>query len=112
MKRSTKIVADVCLYGSSLVSKAPGGLVDGRSLGDGEPREWVSATDAVFTACKMIRGCGYNSGKVRVFMPSGEWMAITDLNKPEYFGDLKWEPAVKYVLSVEDILEAASLSNG
>jgi len=103
-----KLVADICLYGNHTIGA--GYLVqltDGRLLGDGEPKAGRSFTEAVWLACRDVCEAGISAGLVRVFAPGGQRMADTDLNHPGYFGNLKWQPAIQYVLSVDELVDAA-----
>ncbi len=106
-KRTSKIVAEICLYGGTYAAGWLARLSDGRMLGDGEPCDSRCLTTAVFQACDAIRDAGFPTGTVQVYEPKGQLVAETRVDRPGYYGDLKWAPARQYVLSVEDVLKAA-----
>lgn len=117
MTKSTKLVAEICLYGNGPTGCGAGWLArlaDGSLLGDGEPKAGRSFTEAVFQACDhVLRAYGACGGRprtaiVRVFASGGERMADTDARHPGYFGDLKWQPATVYVIEAADLNAAAS----
>jgi hypothetical protein len=115
MAKSTRLVAEICLYGNRSIGA--GWLArtrDNTLLGDGEPREGRSFTEAVWQACDAIYHnrslCGKirpGTGTVRVFAAGGALMADTDLNHPGYFGDLKWTEATMLVVDSDAIIAAA-----
>jgi len=117
-KQTTKIVAEICLYGNGAADVGYGWLArlsDGAMLGNGEPRPGRSQTDCLWQACDHVRRLRTMAaqpkpwtGTVRVFAPGGKLMADTDLNHPGYFGDLKWQPATALEISAEAIEAAAS----
>ena len=107
-RRTTKLVGEICLYGN--MSIGAGWLAttaDGKLLGDGEPRQGRSFTEAVWLACDALRTAGAAVGKVRVFAAGGERMADTDINHPGYYGSLSWVPATVLVISAAAIEAAA-----
>ena len=114
MSRTKKIVAEICMYGGwnrNCVDLGHGWLAqlaDGTMLGTGEPTTNFTGTDSLFAACRAIHDAGVKSGRVRVYMPNGTRMAETDLNHPGYYGELKWVPAVQYVISADELIAAAS----
>lgn len=114
MAKSQKVVAEICLYGTT--QHGAGWLArtsDGALLGDGELRQGRSFTEAVWLACdavlRVYGACGGRprNGKVRVFAPGGERMADADINHPGYYGDLKWQSATVLEISAEAIEAAA-----
>lgn len=101
MAKNKSIVADICLYGTSVIGYGYLAQVkDGQLVGDGKPCRERSATEAVWLACQEIRNLGIAGGSVRVFCPTGLWMATTDLSLPAYYGNLKWERAIQYVVGI------------
>lgn len=108
-KKSNKLAAEICLYGTHVVGA--GYLVrlaDGRMLGDGEPKPGRTFTDALWLACDEVLKAGLPLlSRVRVFEPTGTFMADTGLLSPGYFGDLKWQRATVYEISAE-VIEAAA----
>ena len=107
-KANKTIVADICFYGNHSIGHGfIAQLADGRMIGDGVPVKERSATEALWLACEEIRKSGIGAGKVRCFMPGGQRMAVTSLSHPGYYGELKWEPAIQYAVSVEQLQAAA-----
>lgn len=108
-RKTTKIVAEICLYGSSKVGH--GYLVslpERKLLGDGEPRKHWSLTDAMFHGLTDIRETGIVRGLVRVFEPTGQRCADVEIGKAwPYFGDLKWQWAAQFAISAQELLAAA-----
>ncbi len=107
MKRSTKAIAEVCLYGA--MGHGYGWLATfGRELlGDGELRH-DSASSAMWTAFTALSQSGIHCGPCNVFAPGGKLVAIVHLHKTwPTFGDLKWQPAVQYAISSEAIVAAS-----
>jgi hypothetical protein len=113
-KRTTEPVAEICLYGNGQPGCGAGWLAHvgpltsaTKLLGDGEPKQTHTFTDAIFSACDAISRSGVSGGLVRVYAAGGGMMADTDLNHPRYFGDLQWVPATMLVISAEAIEAAA-----
>lgn len=98
MKRSSKLtphVADICLYGAMhcgygwLATSA-----DGRMFGDGELHASRSLTETVWLAQGSLEAAGVANGRVRVFAPGGQRMAVLPrLATRSYYGELAWGPA-------------------
>jgi hypothetical protein len=91
MKTSKKIVADICLYGTS---RTGAGFIvcelkHGRTSGTGEPDAMRTFTEACWMGVGHLQALGVESGKVRIFDPSGERMSVVDVNNVPAFGDLK-----------------------
>lgn len=116
-RKNNKVVAEVCLYGNGAADVGYGWLArldDGTLMGTGEPKPGKTATNCVFEACdkigRLFGMCGARprGGMVRVFAAGGERMAETSLSHPDYYGNLKWEPATVYVVSAGDIEAAAA----
>ncbi len=106
-----RIVADIAFYGTGThgagyIARA----VDGRIFGDGMPIKWRSFTDALWAACDELyrHNYGVAGSRIRVFEPGGARMAVADLAAPGYWGDLTWEAAPVYVVTVETILAAST----
>lgn len=126
MARQTKAnvanlhVADICLYGiprtgygwSAQVN--PELVVDSHSiLGDGEPQDWRTLTECVWLALREIREkTGLTLGRVRIFEPSGRMVADAALGFSGYYGDLRWESAPVYTVSLDDLLAHATPAGG
>lgn len=101
---------EICLYGThrhgaGWLAKA----ADGALLGDGELSPRRSFTEAVYAACEALRlralpGCRL----AYVYEPSGRLRAEVDVNRPGWYGDLKWSPAPAYVVGGEEIVRAAA----
>ena len=111
MKKHNAICGSICLYGSHrcgfgwLAHRGPLNR-DTALLGDGEPAMEVGATGALWAACEALRAAGA-SGKVEVFEPAGKLRAVCDVDRPGYFGDLKWEAAPVLVIEADAIMAAA-----
>jgi hypothetical protein len=99
------------LYGSHVCGAGWLVTVPGRPdevFGDGEPSNGRNMTEAVWLAQDEIRRLGYEKGEILVFAAGGERMArITAERLAPYYGDLTWELAPVYTISMEAILEAA-----
>lgn len=113
------IVAEICLYGNGILGCGSGfiaTILDNRrnngeanpQYGNGEPVAGYTHTQALWAACDAVRRAGYQFGKVWVYQPGGMMKAVADLNHPGYYGDLKWQAAEVYGISVERLLEAAA----
>lgn len=92
-------VADICLYGTPQTGAGylACRLDHGQTCGNGEPVFGRPFTSAVFLAVEQLRGLGLNKGRVRIFEPRGECMAIIELSGTvPTFGDLQWGPAPQY----------------
>jgi hypothetical protein len=106
-KRTQKIVGEICLYGAGhcgagwLATTAAG-----QSLGTGELNQAHNFTAAVFQACDALRAVA-GPGLAWVYESNGQLRAQIDISRPCYFGDLKWEAAPVYTISMADILAAA-----
>lgn len=122
MAQKSKIVAEICLYG--VRSTGAGWIAqiaddvreaDGvkRLIGDGEPRQDRTFTDAVWQACQAIRdllaprGRDVSRDVVRVYDTGGKRFAEIDLTCPPNYGCLTWERAPVFVLSMEEIIAAS-----
>ena len=111
MASKAKLVAEICLYGNqetgagwlALVLDGPN---RGHLLGDGEPRQGMSNTMAVWIVCREIEALGAGSGRVRIYSADGLRQADTSLLHPAYYGSLEWQAAPVYEISAEAI-EAA-----
>lgn len=108
---SSKPVAEIALYG---VRRTGAGwivrLADGRMFGDGEPRERVSFTEAVFVAVDAIRAAGIERGIVRVYDSGGDRMSEFSLEaRVPYYSDLAWTAAPIYTISVDVLTAAATI---
>ena len=109
--KTTKLVAEICLYGNldtgagwlALVLAGPN---KGKLLGDGTPQQGMSNTMAVWLACREIEAQGLSSGRVCVYSADGLRQADTSLQHPAYYGSLEWQAAPVYEISAEAI-EAA-----
>lgn len=111
MTTNNKPAAEICLYGSRsagfdfLATTPADGEVrftaDGMKA-DGRLR-FDSLTEAVWTAVDAIRGAGVAAGTVAIYAPSGEHVALADLRHVPAFGDLKWQAAPVYRLSISDL---------
>jgi hypothetical protein len=116
MKKSTKIVAEICLYGITWADVGAGWIAEvpvhrGKMfLGNCTPVPGRSFTEAIYEACRAVRTY-HETGKVKVYEPTGELVAETDVCHPCYFGDLKWSAAPQYVLAVEELLAVAERPN-
>jgi hypothetical protein len=114
MKKTSKLVGEICLYGTTThgagwIAEVP--VEHGKMfLGNGELFPGMSLTEAMWDACRAVRTY-HAAGTVKVFEPRGELVAETDVNHPGYFGDLKWTAAPVYVLNVEDLLAASEKPN-
>lgn len=110
-RKSSKVVAEICLYGShqhgtGWLASIPS-VLSGKQLGDGELRPSWSMTHAVWLACESLTVAGL-AGKARVFAPGGRLCGLVDIDRPCYFGEIAWEPAPVFVVSAEAIEAAAS----
>ena len=109
MKRNNKsneLVAEIALYGTSEIGAGYiASTIDGNRMGSGEPRAGRTMTEAVWLAAAEIRESGLVRGMVRVFAPAGRFMADTDLQRPGYYGNLKWQRAT--VLELNTPVEEA-----
>jgi hypothetical protein len=81
-------------------------------LGNGEPREGRTMTDAIWLACDALIANGIKTGLVRVFEPSGRLCAVTPLRHPATFGGLAWEAAPQHTISAAEIEKAAEAIRG
>ena len=103
-KAKVKVVADICLYGTRDIGIGwLAQVIGGKLLGNGEPIRNQTSTEAVWLACHAINYDGISSGRVRIFAPRGEKMAVADLNHPGYYGDLKWQAAIRYTIDVSEL---------
>src|SRR4051812_13804456 len=104
MKRTNKIVAEICLYGTNAVGAGwLARTAGGRMFGDGSPKMGRAFTEAVWQACDAVRADGIESGSVKVYSPDGQRVATADLGRPGYYGDLKWQAAQVYTVTAEQI---------
>src|SRR5262245_33682800 len=109
MAKTQQVAAEVCLYGTREIGAGwLARTADGTLFGDGEPRQGHTFTDALWIACKAMREAGVQGRTVRVFSPDGLRMADTIIDRPAYYGDLKWRPATVIVVSAEEIERAAA----
>ncbi len=93
--------AEICLYGTTATGAGWLATTDsGKLLGTGEPMAGRGYTAAVWLACDAIREAGNIGKKARIYEPSGQRMADTDLTHPGYYGDLKWMPATVYLIEI------------
>ena len=111
MKKAKGICGSICLYGSHRCGFGwlahVGPLTrETKMLGDGEPAAEVGATGAMWAACEALRKDGAR-GSVEVFEPSGKLRAVCDVDRPGYFGDLKWEAAPVLLIEADEIMAAA-----
>jgi hypothetical protein len=106
--KSDAIVADVCLYGTREIGT---GFIystpEGTRGGDGVPRSHIDLTMGILCAMNELRAAGIRDGKIRIFAPGGKFMAIVGLNQFVYYGNLTWQPAIQYEISVEELLKHA-----
>jgi hypothetical protein len=101
MTRKTSIVAEICLYGTSTIGAGwLAQTADGKMFGDGEPVAGRNFTHAVWLAVEALQDNHVTRGMVRIFAAGGQMMAVVDINKLGYYGDLKWQPAIQYVVEV------------
>ena len=101
-------VAHVCMYGNSQIGAGwIAQLTDGRLLGNGEPRTHLGFTAALQLAKDAIKTAGVLYGTIRVFMTGGHRMADINLNKFEYYGEIKWVPAAMLEVRTADLKAAA-----
>src|ERR1044072_4023899 len=112
-KRNQKIVAEIFLYGTH--QHGAGYLAhvgplnrETKFFGDGELRENRSFTVAIWLACDELAKAGA-VGLAWVYASSGNMRAKVDIQRPAYFGKLKWEPAPLYTISAEAIEAAATV---
>jgi hypothetical protein len=110
MARTTKNthVADICLYGNHDIGA--GYLVSTRNngiLGDGEPKESRSMTEAVWLAQSELR-LVEPKGRIRIFAAGGRMMAWLGVQETTYYGNLKWERAAVLTIDAADIEAAAT----
>lgn len=116
MARSTKpqgVVAEICLYGTSQhgagwIACIADGTPAGKMLGNGELKPGRSMTAAVWLAADELRSVGVTRGIIRIFEPSGLRCAAVDIGKMiPTFGELKWQTAQLFAISVEELLKNA-----
>lgn len=103
-------VAEICLYGTHV--HGSGWLArtaDGRMFGTGDLAAGRSFTDAVFAAADALFQAGLRSGIVRIFNSDGTHFADVDSRRIPYYGDLKWQGSVAYVIPSQDVAAAAAL---
>lgn len=107
-----KSIPSICLYGShewgaGLLVEKDGKIV----YGDGELDKKSSLTFTLWRGLQALADLGHK-GPIEVYAPGGLQMAVLDLGKlPRlkawpYYGDLLWQRAKTYELSIDDILKA------
>ena len=100
-------VAEICLYGtgqngSGWIACIADGTPSGKLLGNGDLKPGRSMTEAVWLAADELRGAGVTRGTVRIFMSGGALCADVEIsNRIPCFGDLRWQRAPVYAISVE-----------
>lgn len=100
------------MYGTMQAAGWLAQVVNGQWLGDGEPGEGRSLTEALWQALAAIRDAGIEPRRDRVvyvYEPTGQRKAEVRLHEALYWGDLVWGPAPHYVLTCEEITQAAIL---
>lgn len=115
-KNANAVVATITLYGTSQHGAGwlakpgmPFSTNDADQIvGDGSLKLGRSFTEAVWQAVDALRVAGIDKGNVAIFAPSGQRMAIADLCRVPYFGDLQWQPAEVLTLDMETILAMAT----
>jgi hypothetical protein len=105
-RKNDSVVADICLYGSSLGAGYIARAANGAMFGDGDPAVGRSLNDALWLACLDLRDAGV-VGAAMVYAPGGELSAKCDIAHPPYYGSLNWGPADMLVISVADVVAAA-----
>jgi hypothetical protein len=103
------VVGEVCLYGSSRDNGGYGYIAragDGKMFGDGEPNPNLGLNSAMWLGALDLADAGHK-GIVAVFAPGGQRVAYMDNRNPKYYGDLAWERAPVYVLSMADVIAAS-----
>jgi hypothetical protein len=108
-KRTKKAVADICLYGTRETGAGYIGcrLDHGQTVGSGEPVRNRSFTEAIWLAAEDLRGLGVDRGIVRIFDSGGERMALVEMHRIPSYGNLQWQPAVVWTISVDALVGAA-----
>lgn len=92
-------VAVICLYGNRATGAGWLAAHGGKLLGDGEPSVDRTFTVAVWLAADALRAAGA-SGAVAVFDAGGDRMSIVPLANVPAYGDLRWEAATQYEISI------------
>ena len=114
MSKNSKImvVSEITLYGSTQHGAGWLATYGGNMLGNGEPREGRTMTEAIWQACGALNANGITKGHVRVYEPRGRLCAVTPLQTPATFGGLVWEAAPQYTISVAEIEKAVETIRG
>jgi hypothetical protein len=102
-KKKNQQVAEICLYGTSAVGSGYiARAASGEMIGNGVLVPGRSFTEAVWIAVDELEAAGLRKpGTIAIFAPGGEQMAVTDAMRVPAFGDLKWQRAPVYVLTME-----------
>ena len=106
-------VGEICLYGTSHTGAGFIARKDKEVFGTGELVSGRSFTDAYFYGMRALHAAGVTRGEVMVFEPEGRLVARVRM-EPCWpcFGDLKWEAAPVYTLSVEALVSASKEREG
>lgn len=99
--------ATICLYGNRDIGFGWLAVYGGECYGNGEAKEGRGCTECVFQACDALVKAGA-TGNVEIYNPGATMMATANVNRPGYYGNLKWGPAKVWVIGVEEIEEAAA----
>lgn len=99
--------AVICLYGSHECGAGWIAVVDGRSLGDGEPRAGATMTAAIHAARDALLPLVDPRARLTVFAPGGRLAARVAIDRPIAFGRLAWIPAPVWTISAADVMAAA-----
>lgn len=108
-RKPLALVAELCLYGNR---ETGAGFIlayaDGTMYGDGEPKGPHYSFTACIWDCVREAFAMKGRGLVRVFDAGGERMAdvVAGELAPTY-GMMKWQPAIVYSISSEEITKAA-----
>lgn len=110
--RTVVPVAEICLYGNSAAGSGwIACIADGaKIIGNGELKPGRSMTEAVWLAADELEGADITRGIVRIFMAGGDLCADVEIGKHiPYFGDLRWQRAPLYAISVEHARACATV---
>ena len=101
------MLAEICLYGNRQTGAGWLAVFADRMAGDGEPVADRSFTEAVWLAAEALKKLGA-PGKVAIYAPGGEKMAICDLSRVPSYGDLRWQPAPQHEIGEAMLVAAAA----